>query len=154
MSIETLRKKFKRENGDSEVISVLFIIPLVIFLLFAFIDISMYFQSRSTVQSMTRDAARSVAIYGGNDSRLNPNSKSIATTLKDQLYKNGECTVSDCAKPPQVKCSPTTTKKAGQITTCSVRYTYKSLNPLNPISAPITNKTYIVTATSRAETGF
>lgn len=154
MSIETLRKRFRGENGDSEVISVLFIIPLVIFLLFAFIDISMYFQSRSTVQSMTRDAARSVAIYGGNDSRLNPNSDSIASTLRTQLYKNGECTVSDCGTPPQVKCTPNVTSRAGQITKCSVRYQYKSLNPLNPISGPITNKAYIVTATSRSETGF
>lgn len=154
MTIETLRKRFKGENGDSEVISVLFIIPIVILLLFAFIDVSMYFQTRSTVQTMTRDAARSVAIYGGNDSRLNPNSKSISATLKDQLYKNGKCTVSSCGSAPQVKCTPTVTNRAGQITTCSVRYQYKSLNPLNPISSPITNKQYIVTASSRAETGF
>lgn len=154
MSIEKLRKRFRGENGDSEIVTVLFIIPIVVLLLFAFIDMSMYFQTRSTVQTMTRDAARSVAIYGGDNSRLNPNSKSISATLKDQLYKNGKCTVSSCSTPPKVKCSPTVTKSAGQITKCSVSYTYESLNPLNPISSPITNKTFVVNATSRSETGF
>lgn len=151
-----LDSKRRKERGDSEVITALMVIPLVVWLIFSLIDVSLYMQARSEVQNVARDAARQVAIYGGNDSRLNPFGKTISQAAFDRLYQNGKCTASKCVEPPKVTCTPSSTNASGQQVVCTITYRYSAIYGNNPISgfAGFLGSSFTVSETARAETGF
>jgi Flp pilus assembly protein TadG len=153
---EKILKQKKSERGSGEVITALIMLPLVIWLIFSLIDVSLYFTARSNVQNVTRDAARQVAVWGGNASRLNPSNQAVDKAAYNLLYVNGKCTASSCTKPPVVKCTPQVTTVAGQTVACSTTYHYSAANKNNPISgfASILNRSFTITETARSETGF
>ena len=62
--------KDSKDRGDSELVSLVLLIPLIVGILFTMIDMSVYFSNRAQIQSAARDAARTVAIMGGNGTSL------------------------------------------------------------------------------------
>jgi Flp pilus assembly protein TadG len=135
------RNRFGRESGASDIVVTLFMMPIVLGLVFALIDISSYFQVRAQVQNITRDGARQVALYGGTSPTIPLNvQKTGGTDVTSQvfakLYKNGNCTLSACgsgtesgtaAKSPSVTCTPSIARTLNANATCSVTYYYRSI---------------------------
>lgn len=150
--------KRQNERGSAELVSFIFVIPLLAWLIFSLIDISLYMNARSEISNVARDAARQVAIYGGNDNPLlNPyKSGTIAANIKKSLYSGGKCTASGCKKAPTVKCTPAVTKKPGEMVQCSITYHYKSALGGNPIAgfADFLGSSFTVQETARSEAGF
>lgn len=144
------------ERGSAEIITTMIMLPIILWLIFSMIDISLYLNARSKVTNLARDGARAVAIYGGDDSRLNPYGKTIASDVKSRLWNGSKCSASACRGAPVVTCTPTVTNSAGQPVSCTIRYSYKSIYASNPITgfAGFLNKDFTVTEHARAETGF
>ena len=151
----TLKPRSKSENGGSEIITTLMILPLILWLIFSLIDVSVYLTARSSVQNAARDAARQVSVWGGNNSRLNPLGVTVATATFNQLYNNGKCTPGACTRPPVVSCTPEVTNRPGDSVQCSITYYYRSIYAGNPITgfASFLNHSFTVVETARAETG-
>ena len=58
-------KRFSSDSGDS-LVSAVIVFPVVIMFIVTSIDYSIYMSNRGQVQGIARDAARTVAIMGGN----------------------------------------------------------------------------------------
>lgn len=146
MTLASIRKRFTRkrlgkENGSSDIVVTLFMIPFVLGLVFALIDVSTYFQVRAQVQNITRDGARQVAIYGGASPSIPLNiqktgGKDVGKLVFDKLYKNGNCTLSACGSGtsggtssvgPTVSCNPPVAHSLNEDAYCSVTYNYRSI---------------------------
>lgn len=152
--IHNIKKRAKSDRGASEIISALFIIPLVIAILFTIIDAAMYFNNRSMVQGVARDGARSVAIMGGHgtatmatpiEKRYGISRESACSGLSDNpMVQNAfsssstpiECNVMQNlaknkslinVKVNSVKCDPSMTTSISQRTSCSVDWGYGSI---------------------------
>ena len=61
-----LKKKAKSDRGASSLISFILLVPLFLGLVITAVDLSFYFSNRGQVEAVARDAARTVAIFGGN----------------------------------------------------------------------------------------
>lgn len=146
--------RLKSERGDSELVSLLVVIPLVIWIIFTIIDVSMYMQARTKVQSVVRDGARQVAIYGGNNSSLNPYDVTVANQTKTMLYKNGKCIGVRCAEQPTLTCTPAVATQAGQQVSCTSTFTYKSIYGFNPFGFNFLMRPFEITEYAFSETGF
>lgn len=154
--MKKLLKKRYEEKGASDIVVVLLMLPIVVWLLLSLIDVGLYFQTRTLVQNVARDAAREASIWGGNNSPLNPSSKSVAAQARDRLWDGNQCIGANCEKAPQVSCTPNRTTNAGQTITCQVTFFPTSVAPGNPISAfqSITDGSFTIRETARSETGF
>lgn len=150
-------KRRREEKGSSDIVVILLTLPIVIFLLLSLIDISLYFQARTMVQNVTRDAARDVSVWGGAsaNSPLNPTNRSVQNQARDRLWDGQQCTSGNCSRSPVVTCTPNQTSRAGQTVSCTTQYWYHSLVPGNPISAfgGLTNASFTITEYARSETG-
>ena len=58
-------KGLKSDRGES-LVSVLIVMPLLVVMLVTMVDFSVYILNQGQVRAAARDAARTVAIYGGN----------------------------------------------------------------------------------------
>lgn len=91
-------KKLKSDRGGSELMSFILLVPLFLGLIVTAVDVSFYFANRSQVQDIARDAARTVAIYGGTGDATK------ATTIEKSygLSRASACNASraDIAKAP------------------------------------------------------
>lgn len=162
----------RNERGSADLVTTLMLLPLLVFIILALIEVSVYMQTRTSVQNALADATRQVAAYGGDNTRLNPNSQAISTQLSNTLYRNGRCTYSHCenGKRPVVQCGivqstpssgvPTFRSTAyatspGQEVACYVNYPYKGVTGggwllgFEQIAKPFTVVEY-----SRTEVGF
>lgn len=152
------QRKIRDESGSTEVVTTLIMIPLVLWLILSLIDVSLYFQARTSVQNVARDASRQVAVWGGNDSNLKPYQGSVSTNAYNSLYNvnTGKCTVGACSQPPTVTCTPSIAPNAGTEARCTVVYHYKAINPGNPLTGftGFMNKPITITEVARSETGF
>ncbi len=148
-----LRKRMRDENG-SEAIQALFTIPIFISLFFIIVDTSLYFSSRSTVEDFARDAARQVAIQGGNNSPLNSDGTTVAQETYNLLINpDGSCTPGSCTEPPVVTCTPAVATSLGQDVSCTISYYH------NPLTVDMFGWTdflqhFEVTAHARSEVFF
>lgn len=146
----------KQEKGDSEIISVLILLPIMLMLIFSMIDISLYVMTRSTVQGVARDGARQVAMWGGNESSLRgKNVKTPSTNMTNALqHSNGACKPSACqnGKPPKATCTPKQTSQAGDEVSCSVTYSYQSVVGNFSFFGAVTSQPFTVTQYARSET--
>lgn len=152
-----MRKIRQNDSGSGEVIATLFMTPIVLWLIFSLIDVSAYFQARTSVQNAARDGARQVAIWGGNNSPLNPTTQSVAQITKNNIYNasTGKCTPGACKQPPKVTCTPDRTAQAGQQVSCTIVYYYQPAASGNPFTGftGFLNNSFTITETARAETG-
>lgn len=123
------RRDIDTEEQGSDVVVTLFMIPFVLGLIFALIDVSTYFQTRSQIQNIARDGARQVALYGGQSKSvpLNTTGKDVVTTVKDRVYKNGACVPSGCPSgyTPTVTCGPNKATNLNQDAYCTINYRYR-----------------------------
>jgi Flp pilus assembly protein TadG len=151
-----VKKRTQNENGEADIIVTLFMVPFAVFLIFALINMSMYFQARSVVENIARDGARQVALYGGAAANvpLNNTGSAVSDLVFNRLYANGGCTQSNCTAPPRVTCTPNQASAAGQSVTCTITYYF------SPIAndwfgfAAITAQPFTVTGQTISETGY
>lgn len=123
-----LNKHRNNEDGAAELYSALIVIPILLILLVAIIDVGGYYLAMGKVADVTKEATRQVSIYGGSDSTLAKTKlgQPVATYLKGLLY-NGSCTQSRCTQAPVVTCTPTAGVQPGVMVNCSVDYYYDSI---------------------------
>lgn len=165
--IEKLRnfvKKRRDENGSADLVVTLFMLPLAVFLILALIDLSMYMNTRSSIESVVRDATRQSAMWGGtgtvaNGVRLNTTGLNAAQRITNALTTTGgKCKFSNCVpgKPPVATCSPAKVAVAGTTITCKVTYYYKTVTPGTDLLgfSKITSRGFTITSTALSETGY
>lgn len=167
--VNKLRHWRKNEEGASELVTTLFMLPLALFLILTLIDVSMYFNARSSVQNVTREGVRQAAMWGGtgghNYVRLNPTNNTTAQAIKNTLYdsETGKCTQMGCKQPPQVTCTTITSgggsqvaRNSGDKVTCTTTFYYKTVTPgadYFGFSAAIGDK-IVLTESALTETGY
>jgi Flp pilus assembly protein TadG len=147
----------KRESGDSEIVSMLILTPIALFLLFAMISISSYYQARSTVQEAASAGARQVALYGGTAAGLSTNVShaSVVTFVKNRLVNSaGNCSRSYCYQAPDISCTPGVVHSLADVTSCTVTYYFSPFtNDIFGFSAA-TRLPFTITAYYTPETYF
>lgn len=57
---------WKKDDGSSELFAAIFMLPIMLAVLISIVDFGAYFVNRQSINSLARDGARSVAIFGGN----------------------------------------------------------------------------------------
>lgn len=148
-----LFKRLRRDKGDSTLVSTVIVIPLIVAILITIIDTSMFFSNRSFLINATRDAVRTVAIFGGNgtptaetplesaygsntnpcagDLRSNPmidttyDPATSSTAVECQLMSNLASSAGLVnVKIKDVKCGPSKSSFIGQQAFCTVAWTY------------------------------
>lgn len=156
---------------------MLFVIPVMVVLVLALIDVGMMFRNRMLVENVARDAVRGAAADGGveNSRTSGVNWESYA---EQRLFANGACQIGQCkdGKPVIVDCTGDEDARAGMRTPQGVRYTGNTVNyagdtitctiayPYKPINGPLLNgpiglgmgnllKEFDVTVSARSETG-
>lgn len=148
-----MQKVQRREDGSSDLVTTILLLPLALFLLLSLIDVSMYFTARSSVQNETREGVRLAAMWGGTSSgvRLNNTGKSVQSHIASSL-SNGK---------PKVTCSIAGKNKAiatyaGEKVACTTTYTYKTVTPGSDYFGfgAITGKKIVITETALTETGY
>lgn len=149
------------ENGAADLIVTLVTIPFAVMLILATIDIGMYMNTRAHVDSVTRDSARQVAMWGGaggpSEVRLNPTKQTTTKNLMNKLWSaDGYCYKSHCTKQPKVTCSPSITRSAGTEVYCEVTYYYKSIVPGSELLGfgAITAQPFTTKSIAVSETGY
>lgn len=159
--IRRMIKKRNKETGAADLIVTLVTIPFAIMLILATIDVGMYMNTRAHVDSVTRDSARQVAMWGGagksNEVRLNPTSQTTTKNLKDKLWSpDGYCYKSHCTKQPTVTCGPSIVRNAGSEVFCEVTYYYKSIVPGSELLGfgGITGEPFTTKEIAISETGY
>lgn len=166
---QKMRALRKEETGASELVTTLFMLPLALFLILTLIDVSMYFNTRSAVQNVTREGVRQAAMWGGtgthNTVRLNPGTTGTAQNIKNALYDSasGSCKQMACKQPPVVVCDTYVkgvkayaAKNAGDEIVCTTTFYYSTVTPgadYFGFSAAIGNK-IVIKETALSETGY
>ena len=153
-----IRKWLTRHTNErGDVVQTIFMLPIAIFLLFALINLSSYFNVRAQVQDVARQGARLVALYGGANSGaiLNHTGQPVSSIVLGQIWNGSRCTLSYCTQAPQVTCTPSVTTVAGQLVSCTIKYWY---SPIAPVPSGleglngVTGQPMTVSATYVAET--
>lgn len=136
-------KRLKSNRADS-IVSAVFFFPLFIIILISGIDYSVYMSDRGQIQGVARDAARTVAIMGGNgtDTMQTPleakYGTSKSTACKDVITPKQaktpiECNVVNSLQNNQglvsteitnVTCTPSNTTAIGQRVSCEIQWNY------------------------------
>lgn len=167
-----LRLRRRRDERAAEAVAMLFVIPVLVVLVFALIDVGMMFRSRMLVENIARDAVRSAAADGGLfNERTSTTNTSWETWAESRLVKNnGVCKVGYCqhGKEPTVDCwyidatggryDGNVVHKAGDLVTCHITYPYAAINS-GLLNSPIglgmgaLIQEFEVQASARAETG-
>ena len=151
--MKKLLKKLRNEEA-AEAVEMLLLIPILVSFIFVIVDVSLYFNVRATVSDMARDAARQVAVQGGNYSPLNTQSRTIAQqTYAALINEEGGCSVGVCTDLPEVSCTPNIVRTLGADVSCTITYYHK------PLTADIFGMTgflneFEVTQHARSETYF
>lgn len=144
----------KSDRASGELVSLLIMLPLVMMILFTIIDTSILFNNRSIVQASVRDAARTVAIMGGNGtaSLATPIEQAYGESLSNACdgvaeswitsdAYDGNQTVIEChtlkayatnpglinVKITEIYCSPDVSLALGAKTSCTVQWEYNSI---------------------------
>lgn len=151
-------RRGNQESGIGEMLTLIFIMPILLWFIFTMLDLFFYFEARREVQNITSEAASIVAIAGGNNSIYTPGNKTIAQETKDLLWNGQRCTPSQCPQGyvPVVTCTPNTATAAMQQVSCTTRYKYRSIygGGIFKSLAGLTNSEFTITATARSQTGF
>jgi Flp pilus assembly protein TadG len=148
---KNVRKKLRSDRGDSTIVSLVFVIPLLLGLLFTIFDISLYFSNRAYIQTVAHNGARTVSIMGGNgnatqstpieakygmtkadtcgtvsrDGRSGDALKSTSTAIECNMMgalQDASGLVNVSIK--SVKCTPDSTETIGERTSCEIKWSF------------------------------
>lgn len=147
----------ERERGAADMIAALTLTPIILFLLFAIIDISLWLNTKAHIEAATRDGTRIAAMWGGaGNTPLNTTGKNIPSSIKSKLYNGKSCTRSNCTRVPKVSCTPSKVRTAGSQISCTTTYYYKSLFGKADLLGfgGITSKPIVYKSTAISETGY
>ena len=174
IKLNNIFKKAKAEKGSSELPVTLIVLPFILFMIFALIDVGFYFNTRSQVQNVLNQGVREMALYGGSSAAnpLNNTGKSVTLNIRDRLYDSStrRCILSQCAplvsnqaptsadfaqQAPRVTCTPTRTARVGERVSCTVTYTYYPVvrDMLFGFTQFVTSPSFTITSTSVSEVG-
>lgn len=150
---QNLLKRLKSDSGDS-LVSAVIVFPLVIMLIITGIDYSIFMSNRAQIQGSVRDAARTVAIMGGNGNQTKSTpieyaygttrsqacagiaAKDAITTIECSLFttlksQNGlvNVTFTDTKnnQPKSITCGGEVSTFVGQRVTCKVAWVYNGI---------------------------
>ncbi len=127
------RKEQGRDSGAADMIATLVMTPIILGVFFAIIDVSLFMNTKASVEAATRDGTRIAAMWGGTAAnvRLNNTNKSVQTIILSKMYNSDKktCLISNCTKPPKVTCTAASkmVKNAGTQISCTTTYYYKSI---------------------------
>ena len=126
--------------GAADMVAALVLTPIILMLIFAAIDLSLWLNTKAHIEASTRDGVRLAAMWGGTAGkskvRLNPSSESVDSMILSKFYNSSKnsCTRSHCTAKPTVKCrvgsingNVRVASRAGQTVVCSVNYKYRSV---------------------------
>lgn len=125
-------KRFKKDKAAANTISFIVIIAFIMTMLVSFIDVGLYFNTKNQMQSAADNGARSVAMFGGNDSIVR-DARGGETSPEDLVlisipdaYKNP--TENETVVVNDISCSPNSGKiSAGDPVYCDIEYTYNGI---------------------------
>jgi Flp pilus assembly protein TadG len=175
-----LRRLHKSDRADSNLVTLVIVMPLIIAILITIIDTSIFFSNRSLIQASARDAARTVAIMGGNGTAdrgtpleikygLNRTALCNSVTANSTAYKakTKDSTAIECnlmvalgtassliaTEFTSVKCDPRTAQQVGATVTCTVEWEYGGI-PASALSYIGIKGTQVSAAASSSEVKF
>jgi Flp pilus assembly protein TadG len=144
-------KRLRSDRGDSNVVSLVIVLPLLVGLLFTIFDISCYFANRAYIQTVAHNGARTISIMGGNGTATTGtpiekkygldrtatcaevSSAGIAAAAKKTTSTAIECNMMVALQGAaglvnvsvqSVKCNPSATSSIGQRTSCEIQWKY------------------------------
>lgn len=162
-------RQANKEMGAADMVAALVLTPLILMMIFASIDVSIWLNTKAHIESSMRDGVRMASMWGGTGSnksvRLNPSTKNVDTMILEKFYntKNKACTRSHCTNPPTVKCrvgslsgNKVRATRAGETINCQMTYQYRSIAGGARMLGlgSITEKTMKYTVTGVTETGY
>lgn len=129
-------KRMKSDKGSSNTISFIVIIAFIMTMLVSFIDVGLYFNTKNQMQTAADNGARSVAMYGGNDTRIrdlrggSTSPEQLVRISIPEAYKNP--TANKTVVLNKVSCGVENSKSGNKITAgdhvyCDVEYTYNGI---------------------------
>lgn len=173
--MNVLRTRRNRDEQGMETVAMLFVIPVLIVLVLALIDVGMMFRARMLVENVARDAVRGVAADGGN---MNPRTNTMdgkqwdTWAMERFLDEGGNCEIAPCLdnRKPSIDCTYITppgggeqhgsneVKRAGYTVTCKGHYPYEPINAAllnSPMGLGMGQllKEFEIEVSARAETG-
>jgi Flp pilus assembly protein TadG len=149
--LKNVLKRLRNDRGDSTIVSLVFVIPLLMGLLFTIFDISCYFSNRAYMQTVAHNGARTVSIMGGNGNATQStpieakygmtkadtcglvSSNGIASAAKKTTSTAIECNMMVAIQEASglvnvtvqgVTCTPSSTASVGARTACEVKWKF------------------------------
>lgn len=130
-------KRIKEDRGDSNTISMIFIVFILMAILLTVIDAGLYFNNRYIIANAAQNGARTAAIFGGTTPN-NISAKYGITSSTPECISFGaesivECSVYNELKESKqsvnvnvtsIKCGPGATTKIGDRTYCEIEYDF------------------------------
>ena len=162
------KMRWNSERGDAELVSLLFMLPFSIMLMLSFIDLSVYFNVRASVQQQALNGARLTALYGGSSAGLttNPDRKNTGDIIDANIYSGGRCQYAGgcpTGYKPDATCyvlnndgsRATRATRAGQQAVCEIKYKFAPVVQGDIFGfVGITTGQFTVKGTYYTETGF
>lgn len=164
------KMRWNSERGDAELVSLLFMLPISIMLMLSFIDLSVYFNVRASLQQQALNGARLTALYGGSSASLttNPLRKNTGDIIDSNIYSNGHCNFAGGCPTgyiPNATCyvlddagnkiTNNRAQRAGQKAQCEIRYKFQPVVQGDIFGfVGITTGEFRVMGTYYTETGF
>jgi Flp pilus assembly protein TadG len=148
---KNIQKRLRSDRGDSSIVSLIFVIPLLLGILFTIFDISCYFANRAYVQTVAHNGARTVSIMGGDgtattgttiekkyglnrtetcalvtsDKRASEAVKSSSSAIEcNMMVALQEASGLVNVTIQSVVCTPSATESIGQRTSCEIKWRY------------------------------
>ena len=129
-------KRMKSDKGASNTVSFIVIIAFIMTMLVSFIDVGLYFNTKNQMQTAADNGARSVAMYGGNDTEVrdfrggSTSPEELVRVSIPEAYKNP--TANKTVVLNKVECKVESSKPGNKITAgdhvyCDVTYTYNGI---------------------------
>lgn len=169
-ALNALLGRRRHNERGSEFAAAIIVFPVLFVLIIGSIEVGFYVRTRMLTENIARDAARQVAVDGGNyNPRTNTTSLRVDVSAAKALTNGSKCKLSSCTAPPTISCNKITNAAgsvyysdlvsyAGETVTCTVNYHYKPLASAlmnGPLGLGIGNllQPFVVQESARAETG-
>ena len=150
-------ERVKKDDGASHIISFMFIMFFTMIIILSFLDIGIYFNTKSELQGAAENGARNVALYGGTEGSFRAvkrgegalEAKDVVTaSIKSNYDANARGT--QVVNVKSVECGPDSTN-AGSPVWCKVSYKYNGIAGPFSLFNIVSNKDTVVYGTGVSE---